>query len=81
MKDEATRRRFVRRSMSGMPPLLLDDTAEPDECDLPKLLLFGSFFYTALNVVTYPLAVVKTRMQASAVQMSSRDAVRDLLRT
>ena len=47
--------------------------------DLPKLLTFGSAFYTGLNCCTYPLAVIKTRMQASAVQLSSAQAARELL--
>ena len=50
------------------------------DLDLPRLLLVGSGFYTALNCATYPLAVVKTRMQASRTQMSSMEAARELLR-
>ena len=48
--------------------------------DLPKLLLVGSAFYTGLNCCTYPLAVIKTRMQASAVSMGSLEAAGELWR-
>jgi solute carrier family 25 protein 44 len=41
----------------------------------------GSGMYTILNCITYPLAVVKTRMQASGTNMSSREAAADLMKT
>ena len=48
--------------------------------DLPKLLVVGSAFYTGLNCCTYPLAVVKTHMQASTRQLGSMEASREILR-
>ena len=68
-----------------MPPLLTPHTDTPekeslDDLDISKLLLYGSGFYTGLNCLTYPLAVVKTRMQVATVQMSSREAAVDLHR-
>jgi len=43
--------------------------ADEPALDLPRLLLYGSGFYTALLVATYPMTVVKTRMQAAAVPL------------
>ena len=43
--------------------------------DLPRLLLYGSGFYTALLTATYPLSVIKTRMQAASEVLSYSDAV------
>ena len=72
---------LLRRASSGLPPLLLDDEVEDlSELDLPKLLMLGSAFYTGLNCCTFPLAVVKTRMQASSVQMGTVTASRELFR-
>jgi solute carrier family 25 protein 44 len=45
-----------------------------------RLLALGSGLYTCINAAIYPLSVVKTRMQASGVQLSSRDAIVDLYR-
>jgi solute carrier family 25 protein 44 len=63
-----------------LPPVQADDAAL-DDLDLPKLLLVGSGFYSALNCCTYPLAVVKTRMQAAITPMSTMEAARELNRT
>lgn len=77
--------RLLRRASTGGPPLLTPHTEEEDaesldDLDLGKLLYYGSAFYTALNCMTYPLAVIKTRMQASKVQLGTRDAALDLYR-
>lgn len=83
--DGASRPRLLRRASTGLPPLLTPhtDTEEAEsiaDLDLRMLLLYGSGFYTALNCATYPLAVVKTRMQAASTQMSTRAAAYDLHR-
>ena len=70
---------LLRRASTGLPPILLEDETEDlSDLELPKLLLLGSAFYTALNCCTFPLAVVKVQMQASAVQKSTLSASRDL---
>jgi solute carrier family 25 protein 44 len=45
------------------------------ELDVPRLLLYGSGFYTALMVALHPLTVLKTRMQAATTPMSYSEAV------
>ncbi|EOD12268.1 hypothetical protein EMIHUDRAFT_459688 [Emiliania huxleyi CCMP1516] len=72
---------LLRRTTTGLP--IFEPPGEADdleELDLPKLLLVGSAFYTGLNCCTYPLAVIKTRMQASAVSMGSLEAAGELWR-
>ena len=62
--------KLLRRASTGLPPPLLsphtdsEEEVSIDDLDLVKLLQYGSVFYTALNCFTYPLAVIKTRMQA-----------------
>ena len=73
---------MIRRASSGVMPIGMDaDAADLSELDLPKLLLRGSGFYSLLYCFTHPLGVVKVRLQAAAVPMSTTDAVRDLYRT
>lgn len=76
---------MLRRASSGpLPPLVageeVDETALTD-LDIPRLVVVGSGFYTALNCCTYPLAVVKTRMQANPVDLGSVQTARELLRS
>ena len=85
---ESSRQSLVRRSSSGFPPILLDDDkiAGADEqsiagLDMPKMLMLGSCMYTVLNCITYPLAVVKTRLQASVVRMSPSEAAAEIMCT
>eukprot|EP00966_Prymnesium_polylepis_P188661 4371671-Prymnesium_polylepis.1 len=78
--------RLLHRASTGLPPPLLtphtdsEDDTSLDDLDLRKLLLLGSGFYTVLNCLTYPLAVVKTRMQATTSTVSTIGAARDLHR-
>ena len=78
-------RPLIRRASTGLPPLLtphteVEEQESINDLDLTKLLIYGSGFYTALNCFTYPLAVVKTRMQAATVQTGSLEAARGLHR-
>ena len=77
--------RLLRRASNGLPPLLTPHTDYEEkeslqDLDLRKLLVVGSGFYTALNCLTYPLSVVKTRQVAASTQMGTMETARELYR-